>query len=93
MGACRLQAFLISLRVMFPVFPFVNVGEAEFPVLLRLIDPIEEALTLLVLRQVEEDLNDPGAVTVEMILQVHDGPIALLPNVLLVAQLFREAPR
>jgi hypothetical protein len=37
---------------MFPVFPLVDVGEAEFPVLVRLVDALEEALSLFVLRQV-----------------------------------------
>lgn len=38
MGACRLQAILVSLRVMLPVFPLVNVHQAEFPVFVRLVD-------------------------------------------------------
>ena len=56
MGACRVQAILIGFRVMLPVFSLVNVRETEFPVLVRLINALEEALSLLVLRQVEEDL-------------------------------------
>jgi hypothetical protein len=90
MGACRVQAILISLHVMLPVFPLVNVREAEFPVLVRLINALEKSLSLFVLRQVEEELDDPGAVTVEMLLQVHDGTIPLLPDGLLVEQLFRK---
>ena len=62
-----LQARLKSLRVMLPVFPLVNVREAEFPVLVRLINAIEKALSLFVLRQVEKELDDPGAVTVKML--------------------------
>src|ERR1022692_4353816 len=33
LGACRVQASLISLHVMLPVFPLVDVREAEFPIL------------------------------------------------------------
>ena len=84
------QASLISLHVTLPVVPLVNVREAEFPVLARLINALEESLSLLVLRQVEEDLDDPGAVTVKMLLQIHDGTIPLLPNGLLVEQLIRK---
>jgi hypothetical protein len=40
---------------MLPVFPLVNVREAEFPVLVRLINALEESLSLFVLRQVEEE--------------------------------------
>jgi len=83
-GARCTQARLICLHVMLPVVPFVNVREAEFPVLVRLINALAEALLLFVLRQVEGDLDDPGTVTVEMFLQVDDGTIPLLPNGLLV---------
>src|ERR1700722_3357507 len=79
-----------SFYITFPVLSLVNIREAEFPVLVRLINAREKALALLVFRQVEEYFNNPGAVTVEMFLQVHDGTIALLPNALLVAQRFRK---
>src|ERR1700684_4648729 len=80
MGACGMKALLISLHILLPVFPFVNVREAEFPVLVRLVDALEETLSLLVFGEMEEDFDDPRAVTVEMFLQVHDGTIAVLPN-------------
>jgi hypothetical protein len=70
-----------------PVFSLVNVRKAEFPVLLRLINAIEESLSLLPLRQVKEELDDPGAVSVEMLLQVRDGAIPVLPKVVLIDQL------
>jgi hypothetical protein len=37
-GAGRGQAVFISLHGMFPVFALANVGETEFPVLVRLIN-------------------------------------------------------
>src|ERR1700683_3225458 len=45
--ACRLQTSLIGFFVMRPVFPFVNVREAEFPVFLRVVDAREEPFALL----------------------------------------------
>src|SRR5271157_5891777 len=90
MGACRGQTSLISLHVMLPVVPLVNVREAELPVFVSLINALEESLALLVLRQVKEELDDPGTVAVEMLLQVHNGTIPLLPNRLFVQQLIRE---
>jgi hypothetical protein len=72
---------------MLPAFPLVNVREAEFPVLVRLINAFEESLPLLVLRQVQEELDDPGAVAMQVLLQIRDGPIWLFPNAFLVEQL------
>ena len=92
MGACRVQASLINLHVMLPVFSLVNVREAEFPVLVRLINALEKSLSLFVLRQVEEDLDDLGAVMVEMLLQVHDGMIPLFPNGLPLVEQFMRKP-
>jgi hypothetical protein len=39
---------------------------------------------------VKEDFDDPGAVSVEMFFQVHNGTIPVLPSVPLVAQLLRK---
>src|ERR1035441_5569443 len=88
MGACRVQASLISLHVLHPVFPLMNICEAEFPVLVRFIDALEESLSLFFLRKVEEYLDGPRSVTVKVFLHVHDGTIPLLPDGLLVEQLF-----
>ena len=71
-GAGRVQAIFISLYVMFPVFSLVNVSEAEFPVLVRLINAFEESSSLFVFRQVQKKFNDRRAVTMEMFLQIHD---------------------
>jgi hypothetical protein len=40
---------------------------AEFPVLVRVVDALEEALALLVLRQVQEELDDARAVAVQVV--------------------------
>jgi len=58
----------------------VNIREAEFPVLVRIVNALEEALALFFLRQMEEDLDDPRAVPVEMLLQAGDGAVPLLPD-------------
>ncbi len=76
---------------MLPVFPLMNVREAELPVLVRLVDALEEASPLFALREVEEDLDDPGSIAVEMLLQINDGTIPLLPNGPLIDQLVRKA--
>src|ERR1019366_7203716 len=73
-----------------PVFPFVNVSEAEFPVLVRLINALEESLSLFFLRKVEEYFDGPRSVAIKVALQVHDGAIPLIPDGCLVAQLFRK---
>ncbi len=51
----------------------MNVGKAEFPVLFGLIDARLKSLSLLILGQMEKYFDDPGAVAVEMFLEVDDG--------------------
>ena len=84
MGACPVQTILKCVNIVFPVFPLVNVRQAKLPVLVRLIKAIEEPLALFVLRNVEEELEDPSAVAEEVLLQIHDGAIPFLPDGLLV---------
>jgi hypothetical protein len=68
----------------------VNVGGAELPVLLRLIDARKESFSLFFVGEVEEYLDGLGGVAMKMLLHVHNGLKPLLPNVLLVAQLLGE---
>jgi hypothetical protein len=77
MGACRAETGLIRLHVLLPIFPLMHVRQTEFPVLVGFIDALEEPLSLLFLREVKEKLDDPGAVTVEVLFQVPDGAIPL----------------
>ena len=70
--ACRTQAFLKGLHIILPEFPLFYIRHAEFPILLRLVDACEESLSLLVLREVKEELDDAGSVVVEVSLQIHD---------------------
>jgi len=91
MGAGGVQAGLIGLHVALPELPLVNVREAELPALVRLIDSLQEAFPLFAIREVEEDLDDPGSIAVEMVLQVDDGTIPLLPNGLRIDPLIGKA--
>jgi hypothetical protein len=54
MSAGRLQTILVSLHVVVPIFPLVNVSQAEFPVLVLFVDALKESLSLFALRQVEK---------------------------------------
>src|ERR1035438_764205 len=91
MSACGMKAILIDLQVTFPVFPLVNVGGTELPVLFRLIDALKESLSLLFIRKVQEYLDGLRVVVVKVLLQVNDGVIPLLPEILLVTQLIRQS--
>ena len=86
-----MKAILIDLQVTFPVFPLVNVGGTELPVLFRLIDALKESLSLLFIRKVQEYLDGLRVVVVKVLLQVNDGVIPLLPEILLVTQLIRQS--
>ena len=88
--ARRAQAFLVRFHVRLPVVTLAHVGLAELPVLVRLLDAGQEALPLFVLREVEEELEDPCAISMEMLLELHDGAISIPPDGPLVDQLGRE---
>ncbi len=76
----RAQARLIDLHVLRPELPLFYVGHTEFPVFFGLVDPIEKALSLFFLGKMQEEFDDPGAVAVEMGLQIDDGLIPLPPD-------------
>jgi hypothetical protein len=88
--AGRGQAIFISLHVMLPVFPLVDVREAEFPILVGLINAFEESFSLFVFRQVQEKFDDARAIAMQVLLQIRDGKIPLFPDGLFVAQFFRQ---
>src|SRR6202790_4434825 len=89
--AGRAQGFLVGLHIVLPEFALLDVREAEFPVLFRPIDAVDEPLALLFLGKVQEELYDPRAVAVQVPLQISDGTIALMPDGLLVAPLVGQA--
>ena len=90
MGACRLQTSLIRIDVILPVLPLVNVCEAEFPVLVGLIDTRQESLSLLLLRKVEKYFDDLRAIAMNVAFHIHDGAIPVIPDGFIVAQFFRK---
>jgi hypothetical protein len=62
------------------VTTFGQVGGRELPVLGRVVQAVEEPLLLFLLGDVQEDLHDPGAVAVEVVLKGVDVRITLLPH-------------
>src|SRR5438552_9027688 len=79
------QAGLVSLHVVLPAAALVDVGHAEFPVLLGIVDAREKALALLLLRDVKKELEHARAVAVQVALEVSDRFVALLPRVAFAA--------
>jgi len=55
--ACRAQAFGIGVHIMLPEFPFFDVRKTEFPILFRLVDAFEEAISLLFLGKMKKNKN------------------------------------
>src|SRR5208282_1177011 len=89
-GAGRIQASLVRLHVLLPKLPLVNICQAEFPVPVRLVNALEKSPALLLLRKMKKNLDGPCPIAIEMALQVDDGAIPLLPDVLLVEQFRRK---
>ena len=89
-GARGTQACLICQHVIFPELALLNVGGTEFPVLCRVINAFEKTRALFVVRLVEEELDDPCAIAVEMLLQIHDGTVSFVPQVFRIEQLSRK---
>src|ERR1700733_6011016 len=75
---------------MLPEPAFFDVGRAEFPVLVGLVDTGEEALALLLLREVEKEFDHAGSVGVEMSLQIRDRAVAIVPKSLCVVGRVRQ---
>ena len=53
-------------------------------------DALKETLSLFLLREVEEELDDAGSVAVEVSLQIHDGTIPVVPNHLIGVRRVRD---
>jgi hypothetical protein len=91
--AGRGKAVLVGLRVLLPVAALPDVAAAEFPVLLRIVDALEEAPALLLFRQVQEELQDARAVAVQVPLEARDRPVALLPEAVAAGRFQRQVLR
>jgi len=72
---------LIGLHVLGPELALPEVCGAELPVILRVVDALDEALALLFLRQMQEELDDASAVEVQVVLEIDDRTVAALPDV------------
>jgi len=90
-GARGTQACLICPHVILPELALLNIGGTEFPVLCRIINAFEKTRALFVVRLVEEELDDPCANAVEMLLQIHDGTVSFVPQVFRIEQLSRKS--
>src|SRR6202050_4055438 len=92
-GAGMGQHVVEGLLVFVPVAPLPDVAGRELPVLVRMIDPLEEPSGLLFPGQVEHDLDDVDAVTGQVAFPVVDLPVAAGPDVVLAVlrgQMFRR---
>jgi len=78
------HAILVSLHVVLPELPLVNVCQTQLPVLFLIVDTLEKPLPLLILRDVQEYLDDARVVSIEVPFEVHDGAIPILPFRLVV---------
>jgi hypothetical protein len=79
-GGGSRERFIVGGHVVIPVTAFGQVGRRKLPVLGRVVQAVEEPPFLLVARNVQEDLYDPGAVAVEVALEGVDVGIALSPH-------------
>ena len=70
------------LLVVVPLLAGVEVAEPELPVLVRLLEARLEPPLLLVLRDVQQHLDDRGALVGEQLLEHVDVVVALLPPLL-----------
>src|SRR5579863_4499000 len=85
------EALFVCLHVMLPEFPFLNICVAELPVLLRLVDTRQKAFSLLLFREVEEELDDASAVGVKVFLKIDNRTIPIVPDCLVIMRSVRDA--
>ena len=73
---------LIGGHVPGPQRALGDVGHRKFPVLRRLLQPVEKPLALLLFRDVEEEFQDHGAIARKVALERGNVPEPLAPDVL-----------
>src|SRR5208283_3151412 len=76
----RSDGLIVRAHVVVPVAAFAHVGSGEFPVLLRLVEALHEALLLLLAGQVEVELEDDHALPGEIVLEPRDVGEPLVPD-------------
>src|SRR4051794_31845264 len=80
-GGGRADRVLVGRLVLVPVLPLGDVAGRELPVFPGLVEAGEEALLLLRLRHVEEELEDQRALPRQVALEGRDVAAAFLPDV------------
>ena len=81
MGGAAGERHFVGLHVVVPQRPVLEVGRVELPALLGNLDALGQAFGLLLLGDVEHELQDPGAIVGEHLLEGVDLVIALLDHV------------
>ena len=79
-GGVGRQDILVGAPILVPVPALSKVGGRELPVLVQMVETLEEPALLLLLRDVQEEFHDPGAIAVEMVLEAVDVLVAVLPH-------------
>lgn len=70
-----LKHFFVRDHVLRPELALFDVGCAEYPVLVRLVDASEKALALFLFREMQEVLHDARIVAMEMAIEFSYGTI------------------
>jgi hypothetical protein len=73
---------LVGVHIVVEIRPLRQVGCRELPVLGRVVEPFEEPPLLLVLRDMEEKLDEVCSVTLEVMFERVDVLVPLLPKLL-----------
>src|SRR5262249_41648587 len=76
---CR-ETLLVRAHVLPPPISLFEIGCAEFPILVGVVEAIEEALSLLLFREMKIELDDTRTVPVQMLFELDDGPEASFPD-------------
>src|SRR6185437_7778634 len=82
--ARRADTRLIRLPIILPESTLRYVSGTELPVLLRLVDARQKTFPLFFLRKMEEKFDDACSICVKMPLQIHDRPIAVVPDFIFI---------
>src|SRR5215472_9455321 len=82
LGRSSSDSFFESVHVVAPITPLVHVRTREFPVLLRIVEALQEPLLLLCARYMQEELQDDSPLPGEVVLEVSDVGEPLVPNAL-----------
>src|ERR1700733_8358173 len=89
-AACARGRLFVDPLEIFEEAPIDEIGRRELPLLERVVEASEEPPSLLVLGYVEEELHDPRAAPLEMVLEGVDVLEPLLPKPVPVVQTGRQ---